>query len=347
MDRRVIRLVALAAMFVSATSVGAQVGGGSGSSGCELPAKVAAGTTESLTLTVGGLEREYRLHVPAGYDPAIPTPVVLNIHGYGGSGANIERYTSLSSHADANGYVIVYPQSTSFTAQDGSAVRSWNDLAGSTSSGPSGPICTAEAFDYPTPTECGEAAGPCAWASCNDDISFIAALLDELEANYCVDTDRVFASGMSNGAMFVHQLACTMPERFAAVAPVAGTLARGYNCAPSAATPVSLMNIYGVDDRYVDLENPISSDGYYYTSAADVLAEWAKPEAQQCSEEASLYATSRDGDLELTCSSRAACASGAEVVNCTFKGGHTWPGEGVANDVIWEFFAKNGRSRRR
>jgi poly(3-hydroxybutyrate) depolymerase len=109
--------------------------------------------------------------------------------------------------------------------------------------------------------------------------------------------------------MFVHRLGCAMPERFAAIAPVGGTLARGFNCAPGPSTPLSLMNVYGSRDDYVSQRGGVSSDGYYYTSAEDVM-------------------------------------TGAEVVHCTWNGAHEWPGAGtvdLANDVVWEFFSRHAR----
>ncbi len=106
------------------------------------------------------------------------------------------EYTTFSHHADKHGYVVAYPQATGFEV-NGMLITSWNDLGCNASPGPEGPICTDKAFDYPTPPECG---GPseCGWCSCYDDVGFIAALLDELEASLCVDLDRVFATGISS-----------------------------------------------------------------------------------------------------------------------------------------------------
>ena len=122
-------------------------------------------------MAVGELERKYRLHLPVAYDPAVPVPVVLAIHGYTGTAEKLENeYTSFSRHADARGYVVVYPQATGFEV-DSRLVTSWNDLGCNASPGPEGPICTDEAFDYPTPPECGEPR-ECDWCSCHDDVDF-------------------------------------------------------------------------------------------------------------------------------------------------------------------------------
>jgi polyhydroxybutyrate depolymerase len=86
--------------------------------------------------------------------------------------------------------------------------------------------------------------GCCGYAVQNDvdDVGFVTALLDHLEQALCIDRARVFASGMSNGGIFSHRLACEQSERIAAIAPVAGTLMIE-SCAPSRS--VSVMHIHG------------------------------------------------------------------------------------------------------
>jgi polyhydroxybutyrate depolymerase len=296
-------------------------------------------------MAVGGLQREYRVHLPSGYDVNRPVSLVLDFHGYTGTAQGTEEYTGFSSQADEQGYAVVYPQGSAFTTDDGQRITSWNDLAGSASPGPEGPICSASAFAYPHPPECGEPT-PCNWASCHDDVGFVAALLDHLEATVCVDLDRVYATGMSNGGMFVHRLGCDLPERFAAIAPVGGTLARGFNCAPGGSTPLSMMNIYGARDDYVSQKGVVSSDGYYYLGAGDVLAKWASPAAQDCDSTETPYPIAEAGVLGMTCVQHDNCATGAEVVHCEWDGGHDWPQDGTDNfgtRIIWEFFSNHSR----
>jgi polyhydroxybutyrate depolymerase len=315
------------------------------SAGCGNEPSLAPGESVAQTIRVGELEREYRLHLPTGYDSASPTPLVVAIHGYTITAYQFEnKYNSFSQHADEHGYVVVYPQGTGFEA-GGQLITSWNDLACNASPGPKGSICTEGAFDYPTPPECGEPK-ECDWCSCHDDVGFIAALLDELETTLCIDLERVFATGMSNGAMFVHRLACAMPDRFAAVAPTAGTLARGFNCAPGPSPKISLINIHGTSDTTVPFDGAPASDGFLYTPTAEVLAAWAGPESQVCDPVDTPYPTSKDGILSFQCVQRANCATGAEVVDCGWDGGHDWPRKGddqFSIDVIWQFFEKNGR----
>jgi poly(3-hydroxybutyrate) depolymerase len=315
------------------------------SAGCGGGSELTPGNSIARTIRVGELDRDYRLHLPAGYNPASPAPLVLAFHGYTTTAYQFEtKYNSFSQHADEHGYVVVYPQGSSFEA-GGQLITSWNDLACNASPGPEGPTCTEGAFDYPTPPECGE-PGECDWCSCYDDVGFIAALLDEIEATLCIDLDRTFATGMSNGAMFVHRLGCDLSDRIAAIAPNGGTLARGFNCAPGSSPKISMMNIYGTRDTTVRYDGAPASDGFMYTPTSQVLDAWASSESQGCTSEDSPYPTSRDGVLDFGCIQRAGCATGAEIVDCGWDGGHDWPRKGddqFSIDVIWEFFQKNGR----
>lgn len=314
------------------------------SAGCGTAPPVVPGESAAFSMRAGELEREWVLHLPPAYDAGRATPVVVDFHGYTGLAAGEEAYTGLSLHADEHGYAVVYPQGTGFTVDSGQLITSWNDLAGSASTGPEGPVCADTADYYPPPPECGEPR-PCVWATCYDDLNFIEQMLDRLEAELCVDLDRVYATGMSNGGMFVHRLGCEMPQRFAAIAPVGGTLARGFNCAPS--VPLAMMNIYGSQDGYVSQRGDVSSDGYYYTGAGEVLSKWASRESQACDSESTSYPTSQDGTLGMACVEHDNCATGAEVVHCTWDGAHDWPQDETlkpGNEVIWEFFSKHTRA---
>ncbi len=313
--------------------------------GCGAVAPTSAGGSVALTLDVGEGEREYRLHLPSSYDPKTVVPLVLVFHGYTGTAEGEENeHTSFSRSADEHGYAVAYPQGTGF-AVDGQTVTSWNDLACNASPGPEGPICTEDADDYPTPPECGEPR-ECDWCSCHDDVGFVAALLDEIESAVCVDLDRVYATGISNGAMFVHRLGCDLSDRFAAIAPVAGTIAKGFNCAPRGPRKTSMINLYGTRDAVVPFDGRPAEDGFVYTHTAQVVAAWAGTDSQRCSSVETPYPTSRDGRRGFRCTQRADCATGAEIVDCAWDGGHDWPREGddpFAVNVIWEFFEKNGR----
>jgi polyhydroxybutyrate depolymerase len=315
------------------------------SAGCTTKAPVSPGKSAALSVEAGGLEREYRLHLPSNYDSSSPVPLVLVIHGYTGTAKQTEtEYTSFSQHGDEHGYAVAYPQGTGFELK-GKRITSWNDLACNRSPGPEGSTCTDTADDYPTPPECGEAR-QCDWCTCHDDIGFITALLDDIEKSVCVDLDSVYATGISNGGMFVNRLGCDLGDRFAAIAPVAGTIAKGFNCAPGGNPPTSIINFCGTRDTVVPCDGSPASDGFLYTPTSKVMDLWAGPDSQGCSSKDSPYPTSHDGDASFRCVQRADCGSGAEVVDCTWDGDHDWPRNGkdqFSVDVIWNFFEKNKR----
>ncbi len=300
-----------------------------------------------------GLERSYRLHLPPDYSTERPAQLVLSIHGYTGSARFSElEWTGMSEHADRTSTIVVYPQSTSFAVTGNAAsggaspsfeVTSWNDLACSASPGPEGPTCAEDADPYPCPPECGS-CGPCNWCSCHDDVGAIRALLDALEDRLCIDTDRVFVVGFSNGGMFTQRLGCALAERLTAVAPLAGTLARGFSCSPEG-EPVSLLLLSGTADRTVPLDGSRSSDGYFYTPNEDVASQWAS--SQQCDPDATPVSTSWDGVGDLECVEHTNCANGSRVMNCSWNGRHDWPRVGdlsdpearpFGNELLWWFF---------
>jgi polyhydroxybutyrate depolymerase len=313
--------------------------------GCGVAPPAVPGETEVLSISVDGLEREYHLHLPPDYDQNIPTSLVLAFHWYQGTAHNMETLTWLSRHADEHGYIVVYPQSTSFEGPNGT-VTSWNDLSCSASSGPEGATCT-EKMAWPYPPECGEPRD-CVWCTCYDDLAFIDQLLDELEDSLCIDQDRVYATGISNGATFVHRLGCDMEDRLAAIAPIAGTLAKGFNCAPEVSTSTSIMHLHGDHDFLLAADGSEGINGHLNVPVDDVVDAWASTESQGCDDVETPYPTAKDGTMDFSCIQRANCETGAEVVSCTWDGNHdssmeiSWQ---FGNDVMWDFFDKNSKQK--
>lgn len=285
------------------------------SPGCDRTSPLyAPGTTEAELVHEG--TRSFRVHVPPAYD-GTPRPLVVMLHGGGGSGRQLEQASSgMNVIADREGFVVAYPDGTGL-------VRTWN--AGG---------C------------CGKAAQDGV-----DDVGFVAALLDHLEDGLCIDTRRVFASGMSNGAMLSHRIGCELSSRIAAIAPVAGTDMTA-SCAPSRAVPV--LHTHGSSDGHVPFAGGegCGPAGVPFTSVPVTIDRWRTRNA--CSGAISTWLTEGDG----TCETIAGCEDDAEVVLCTVAGGgHSWPGgapnAGVvdcpsdgaqsttfrASEAIWRFFA--------
>jgi len=278
--------------------------------------------THTLQLNYQGQPRKYLLHLPPGYDPATPTPLVLAFHGGGGFAeymADDDRY-GLLGKADRAGFVVVFPNG--YSKFPGGRFATWN--AGG---------CCGEARDRAV-----------------DDVGFVRALVARLKTQLNVDSARVFATGMSNGGMLVHRLACEAADVFRAVASVAGTDATE-RCAP--ARPIAVLHIHARDDDHV-LYNGGAGPGAFrdtakvmdFVSVPQTIARWVQRD--QCS-------TTPQRVLDKPgawCEAYTGCAGGVHVQLCvTQDGGHSWPGVKTvrrgkaaasqaldADAVIWNFF---------
>lgn len=187
--------------------------------GDAVPAAAAVASTAAVsTIVVDGLERSYRLQVPVRADSDAPLPLLLVVHGAGGSAERAELATGMTQLADANGFIVAYPQGTQ--AADIPGEFSWN----------AGFCCGA-------PVTAGI-----------DDVGYITALLADIEASHPVDPDRIYIAGFSNGGMLANRLACELDGVFAGIAVVAGAL-NVAECAAPAVTSVLL--VHGTGDQTV------------------------------------------------------------------------------------------------
>lgn len=266
----------------------------------------------------GGRTRTYEVHVPPNYDGRTPLPVVLNIHGGGGDAPACRRQTQMDKAADRDGYIAVYPEGTSAIGK----FYTWN--AG---------ICCAYAVKWKV-----------------DDVGFISKLLDELPKQYAVDTNRVYATGMSNGAMMCYRLACELSNRITAICAVSS--GQGVD-GPRPSRPVPVMHIHGLKDPnalFAGGVGPNAISKVQHKPIRDVIAWWL--DVDNCLKKPVEVIKQPDFIME-----RYAPAPGEVgepvVLYMLPEGGHTWPG-GVdvtprlgtgkliatfdANARMWDFF---------
>ena len=291
------------------------------------PAGALGAGTHTLQLSHDGQQRKYLLHIPAGYDPERPAPLVLAFHGGGGHAefmADEARY-GLVGKAERAGFVVVFPNGYSRLPRGRFAT--WN--AGG---------CCGNARDRGV-----------------DDVGFVRALVARVQSQLSIDGARVFATGMSNGGMLAHRLACEAPDVFRAVASVAGTDATS-RCAPS--RPVSVLHIHARNDTHVLFTGGAGEDAFRdaskvmdFVSVPETVARWVK--RNQCAP-APRRLLDRPGAY---CEAYSGCAGGVSVQLCvTEGGGHSWPGAKTvrrgkeaasaaldANDAIWDFFTRASR----
>jgi polyhydroxybutyrate depolymerase len=160
---------------------------------------------------------------------------MLNFHGYGMTAGQQLKLADMRSLADRELFILVYPQGTLL---DG--YSHWN-------------------------------AGLVSFKNISkaNDFGFVEALIDEISANYRIDSERVYAAGYSNGAFFSYSLACYHGDKIAAIGSVAGTMMEETyrKCSPS--QPMSMINIHGTADNFVPYDG-----GEGLTPIDEVLAYW-------------------------------------------------------------------------
>lgn len=287
------------------------------------PERITAPGDYRLSLEHGGLTRRYLVHVPRSYRAGRPVPLVVAFHGGGGGMEHMANDASygLITQSERAGFVAVFPNGDSRLPSG--MLATWNAGA-----------CCAAARDRNI-----------------DDVGFVRRMLEDLGTLLSVDTERVYAIGMSNGAMMAYRLACDLPEKFRAIAAVAGT-DNTLACQPAAR--VAVVHIHARNDTHVLFGGGAGQDAFRdrsqvteFTSVPETVARWTARNA--CT-----GAPQRVLDVPgAHCERYRPCADGAEVQLCvTETGGHSWPGaERVrrgkeaasqamsANDVMWDFFS--------
>ena len=272
------------------------------------------------TLMMGDQQRTYLVHVPKGHDLKQAAPVILALHGAAMNGPLMAGFCGLNETSDNEGFIVVYPNGTG-----AGLFLIWN------AGGLQGLLAEDSA----------------------DDVAFISKLLDELGTVVRVDSKRVYACGMSNGGMMCYRLAAELSKRFAAIAPVAGTIAIEES---KPKQPVSVIHFHGTEDNLVPFatdENKAQSF-MRFKGVEDSVQTWVKLDG--CHAQPKTDVLSKAGEeMKVTRQTYSGGKNGSEVVLITIEGGgHTWPGmESMfgflgrsalnisANDLMWQFFKKH------
>ncbi|PNP50706.1 hypothetical protein THARTR1_08626 [Trichoderma harzianum] len=175
------------------------------------------GIPQTRDVQSGGDDRSYWIHVPSSYDKNHQYPTILGFHGSSSVGLFFEADTGFDSEQFTSDKIMVYP----------------NGLGG-------------------------------AWAGANyseatveQDLQFVWDMLADLRQNFCIDSARIYATGLSIGGGFVDTIACnaTVGGEFAAFAPGSGSFytnndANYLDCQP-AHVPVPILEIHGGADTDV------------------------------------------------------------------------------------------------
>jgi polyhydroxybutyrate depolymerase len=258
-----------------------------------------------------GHTRTYRVHVPPGYSPSEPAPLVVALRP-GSDGADGNDFYGLTREADQQGFVAVLADAYRPAGQRVSA--GWN-------------------------------AGTCCGAPGVNDVGFIETVVNNVFGQLSISREHIYAAGMSDGGMMAYRLACELPHVFTAVASVAGT-DNTVACTPD--KPVSVLHLHAKNDRRMPFDGgvePLGNAKVHITSAPQTAAKWARLDGCQ---EAPQPVLQQAG---ASCEAYTYCRGQAEVRLCaTDTGGHSWPGALKhggeapsqalsATHAIWAFFS--------
>lgn len=280
--------------------------------GCQRP--------ETHTLRHQGLERKYLVFAPEAR-PA-QAPLVIVLHGAGGSGWRMYHGLDFNTLAARDGVVVAYPDA--YRLQ-------WNDGR-------------------------DDAAMPEQTRGI-DDVGFLETLIDTLVADYDLDPGRVYLTGASNGGMMTYRFACERGVRLAAMAPVIANVPVDVAavCTPPA-LPALIIN--GDSDPIIPFEGgtvEARTPHGRVVSQAESVALWRAANGCDGVPEATLLPDLDGGDGTRVLHARYDCGGAPLEVYVVEGGGHTWPGREMlrssrrlglgtgdldATEAIWSFFLR-------
>ena len=262
------------------------------------------------TLRHGGLDRVFYLYVPGAYPSSIGSlPLLFSLHGYTSNALTHLSYAGFGSLASSESFIVVYPQG-SILQSTGSThwnVGGWTD------------------------------------SSTTNDVNFIETMIDYLTAEFRIDTDRIYSTGMSNGGFMSYRLACDLGDKIAAVASVTGSMTPETfrSCNPGRPKPV--MQIHGSLDNTVPYEGNSGMK-----PIQDVMEYWSVTNRCDTSPDIDpIPDLTADGFAGIKTQYKNCQNEVAVTLYLLDRMGHEWPLSGAhdidAPSTIWQFLSKYNR----
>jgi polyhydroxybutyrate depolymerase len=270
----------------------------------------------TLHLKSGGLERSCRL---IGDFDGIPRPLVILIHCSSDTSDSIVKKTGFGELARREGFLLAVPE----VAAPG---KGWTSHP--------------KIFGKEAPA---------------DDLAFFRDLLSRLKSDPTVDPHRIYLAGHLSGAMMAFRLAADMPEQFAAVGAVNGTI--GVTAQSTGVTsilrqpavPIPVIAFHGWDNDVMPYDGgPAARAKREYVSVNDTIQFWRK--ANSCT---AAPQVERFGNRDTVRILYPSVGAGADVILYKLpKHDHEWPTtvldseDGVRRtpaEIMWQFFSSHRR----
>ncbi len=256
------------------------------------------------------------VHVPASYDPAIPTPLVIALHGYSDNSSSIGAFFNFVSIANEKGFIYAAPDGSI----DAIGNKFWN--------------ATDACCDF-------NSTGV-------DDSGYLRSLVEAIVARYNIDASRIYFAGLSNGGGMAYRMACDHADLVAAIVSVSGATFDGANdCTPAA--PVHVLQIHGTDDRVFQYSGNFAF-GVPYPGAIKSVVTWARYNG--CALEPVVPSGTLDLDANLPGAETTilkypqGCQKGGSAELWTVKGGpHVITGTPAFGESVTQFLLSHPKPR--
>ncbi len=262
---------------------------------------------ERQTIVHNGIDRDFFVYLPDSYNPKKPTPLVLNFHGYGGTAYMFMYNTGFNDIADKENFIVVHPQGTFLNERS-----HWN-------------------------------VGGSARGSKVDDYDFVRVLIEYLEGKYNIDSNRIYAAGMSNGGYFSLGLACQLSDKIAAIASVTGSMTPEMSKKCQTDKPIGILQLHGTKDAAV----PYKGRQGWSLSIQEVISFWtSKNGIQTRARVKAVPDIDKNDGSTVEKHTYSGGKNNTDVVHYkVIGGGHDWFGNRGNKDInatklIWDYFSK-------
>lgn len=227
------------------TTTSSASGGAGGTGGTGGAAGGSGGAGGAGGEAVIGGDRPVKMRISSKYDPAVPAPLLILLHGYGASGlVQEDLYFKLAAVADERGYIYGVPDGT-FDKSD-PPNRFWNATDA---------CCNFYGSDV-------------------DDSAYLAGVVEQIQGQYNIDPKRIYFVGHSNGGFMSYRMACDHADKIAAIVSLAGvTFDDDSKCNPS--EPVAVAHIHGDMDETIAYAGGQFSPTLVYPGAVETTQLWA------------------------------------------------------------------------
>jgi len=260
----------------------------------------------SDSMDYGGYTRTWRYYVPTSYNGSEPVPLVFSFHGLGSSGVGQEDLTSFANLAEGEGFIVVFPEATQIEGYH----PILPDLIGNTIQwNLGGPGSLQYHYDV-------------------DDLGFIAELVDTFKTDYNIDASRVYATGMSNGAMLTYYVSMMLPGTFAGFAAVCSPMTLNLfepymDFDLDVGCPVTMILMQGTLDPIVPYDGLEDATG----SVNQTIDYWKDVNDTTTGPVETVWGPTGGDSTVVTRYVYGGGTNGTEVILYKVQGGgHTWPG---------------------